>query len=187
MSSHLTHSTEFNHLPSSSQALSEGADFHSVLAIAISQVCEVTGWEYSEAWIPSQELTVLELSPAWCGNSAGEKASLLTLEQFRLCSEGFIFPPGTGLPGRIWSSQQPEWLCDAAAQSETFFLRNQIAKGFGIKAGYGVPVFHNQEVKAVIIFFTCKDCEEDRQLVELAQAAAVELGRAFEELMLSLG
>lgn len=178
MSSHLTNSKP-NHLPNLSPAMSEVTDFHSALAIALSQVCEVTGWEYGEAWIPSQERTVLELSPAWCQNTDEKQASSLNIEQFRLCTEGFIFPPAVGLPGRVWVSQEPEWIRDASAFSETFFLRNQIAKAFRIKAGYGVPVFDRQEVKAVIVFFTSKDCQEDRQLVELAQAAAVELGKFF--------
>ena len=178
MSSHLTNSKP-SHLPKLSPAINEGVDFHKALAIALSQVCEVAGWEYGEAWIPSEERTILELSPAWYQNTDEKKAFSLNIEQFRLCTEGFIFPPAVGLPGRIWSSQKPEWICDASALSETFFLRNQIAKAFGIKAGYGVPIFHQQEVKAIIIFFTCKNCQEDRQLTELAQAAAVELGKFF--------
>jgi len=157
------------------QAISEAADFQSALNVALSQVCKVTDWEYGEAWIPSGERTVLELSPVWYGNR-GERAYLLALDQFRLCSEGFIFPPAIGLPGRVWSSQQPEWICDASAQSETFFLRNQIAKAFGIRAGFGVPVLANHEVQAVLVFFTSEDREEDRQLVKLAKAAAMQLG-----------
>jgi len=179
MSANLTNlrEEEIQFLQTLFQAISEAADFQSALNVALSQVCKVTDWEYGEAWIPSGERTVLELSPVWYGNTRGERAYLLALDQFRLCSEGFIFPPAIGLPGRVWSSQQPEWICDASApQSETFFLRNQIAKAFGIRGGFGVPVLANHEVQAVLVFFTSEDREEDRQLVELAKAAAMQLG-----------
>lgn len=157
------------------RAIGEAADFQNALAIALSRVCETIGWEYAEAWILCENRTVLELSPAWYKNSCGDKDQLLAIEQFRLCSEGFIFPPAIGLPGRVWASQQSEWICDASAQSENFFLRNQIAKAFGIRAGFGVPVIASQ-VQAVLVFFTFIEREEERQVVELAKVAAMQLG-----------
>ncbi|MBV9384834.1 MAG: GAF domain-containing protein [Chroococcidiopsidaceae cyanobacterium CP_BM_ER_R8_30] len=157
------------------QAIGRATDFQNALAVALSRVCEISSWEYGEAWILSQKGTVLELSPAWCKN-CGDKVELLALEQFRLCSEGFIFPPSVGLPGRVWSSQQPEWISDASAQSENFFLRNQIAKAFGVKAGFGVPVIAELEVRAVLVFLTFQDRDEDQKLVELAKVVAMQLG-----------
>ncbi|MBV8882889.1 MAG: GAF domain-containing protein [Chroococcidiopsidaceae cyanobacterium CP_BM_RX_35] len=177
-------STNFTNLPEDEiqiwhslyRAIGGATDFQSALAVALCRVCETAGWEYGEAWILFEKRTILELSPAWYQNLCGDKAHLLALEQFRLCSEGFIFPPGVGLPGRVWSSQQPEWICDASAQSENFFLRNQIAKAFGIRAGFGVPVIAEQQVRAVLVFFTFQDRQEDQQLIELAKVAAMQLG-----------
>lgn len=83
---------------------------------------------------------VLELSPAWYVNPRRDRISVSALEQFRLCSEAFVLPPATGLPGRVWSSQQPEWIVDVSAESETYFLRHQIAKAYGVRAGFGVPI-----------------------------------------------
>jgi hypothetical protein len=94
---------------------------------------------------------------------------LLSLEQFRLCSEGFVLSPGEGLPGRVWLSEQPEWIADATAQSESYWLRNQLARAFDIGAGFGVPIIANdwakptlcqkaglrqrEQVQAVLVFF----------------------------------
>jgi len=159
-----------------SQAISESPDFVSALTIALSKVCELTNCDYAEAWIPYKDTKLLELSPAWYINTHKGSAYLSTLEQFRLCSEAFILSPGIGLPGRVWSSQQPEWICDVSAESETYFLRNHIAKAFGIKAGFGIPVLGNHQGKsAVLVFFMLEAREVDKQLVDLAQAAATQL------------
>lgn len=158
------------------QAISEASDFHTALLVALLQVCEVTGWDYGEAWIPCKDDTFLELSPAWYSSTRRGSASVLALEQFRICSESFILPPATGLPGRVWSSQQPEWIPDISAQSEAYFLRNKIAQACGVKAGFGVPILANHQVLAVLVFFMSEAREEERQMVELVAAVATDLG-----------
>jgi signal transduction protein with GAF and PtsI domain len=108
---------------------------------------------------------------------------VLALKQFRYCSEAFILSPDVGLPGRVYSSQQSEWLSDASAQSETYFLRNQIAKAFGIKAGFGVPILINCEVVVVLVFFMLEVRAEDKQLIEFTQAAATQLGELLSRFL----
>lgn len=157
------------------QAIREAPDFHTALFVTLLQVCEVTGWDYGEAWIPSQDGMVLELSPVWYINSSKDSASGTALEQFRLCSEEFILSPASGLPGRVWSSQQPEWIPDVSAQSETYFLRNYIARACGIKAGFGIPIFTNHQVLAVLVFFMSEARQEDRQLIELVATVSTHL------------
>ena len=161
-------------LQTMTQAISEAPDFHTALSAALLQVCEVTGCDYGEAWIPCKDGMILELSPARY-ISTREDVSATALELFRLCSEAFVLAPGTGLPGRVWSSQQPEWIPDVSAQSETYFLRNQIAKACGVKAGLGVPILANHQVLAVLVFFMLSAREEDRQMVELATVAAIQV------------
>jgi Domain of unknown function (DUF1830) len=73
-------------------------------------------------WIPSDHSTVLEPSPVW--HIAFNTADLLSLEQFRLCIEGFVLSPGEVLPGRVWLSEQFEWIADATAESESYCLRS---------------------------------------------------------------
>ncbi|BAZ16740.1 multi-sensor hybrid histidine kinase [Calothrix sp. NIES-4071] len=133
-------------------------------------VCERIGWDYGEAWIPNQDGTILELSTAWYVSKARSIEQVSNLQQFWFCSEAFILSPGVGLPGRVWSSQQPEWILDASAHSETYFLRHYIAKAFGIKTGLGVPILVNGQVISVLVFFQLEMCEQ-RQIIELVMAA----------------
>jgi GAF domain-containing protein len=133
------------------QGIDEASDFAAAIAPILIQVCEAADWDYGEIWILSDNSTVLELSPVW--HIASEAADSMSLEQFRLCSEGFVLSPGEGLPGRVWLSEQSERIADATAESESYCLRNQLAGAFDIGAGFGIPIIANDQVLAVLAFF----------------------------------
>lgn len=142
------------------------------LAAALDRVCQTIDWDYGEAWIPNREGTLLEISPVWYGHHSRSEDRLAALEQFKICSENFILSFDEGLPGRIWRARKPEWINDVSIQSESYFLRNQIAKAFDIKAGFGFPVFGEREIVGILVFFTDRACEENHYLVQLAVSAA---------------
>lgn len=124
--------------------------------------------------MPTADNTILELSPARYISTRVDSDRYLAWEQFRFCSEDFVLHPGEGLPGRVWSSQQPEWIADVSMQAESYFLRNQIAKAFSVKSGFGVPVVEGQ-VGVVLVFFMSKVWDENSQLMASTQAIATQL------------
>jgi hypothetical protein len=66
-------------------------------------------------------------------------------------------------------------MSDASAESETYFLRNQVAKAFGVKAGLALPILVNSQVRTVVVFFMLEAAAEDKGLVELTQTAVMQL------------
>jgi PAS domain S-box-containing protein len=159
---------EIRLLHSIKQAIFESQDFHAALKVALQKVCEATGWDFGEAWVPTVDGSVLECSPAWHSNSKH-------LESFRSLSEKLTFLPGVGLPGRVWVSQQPEWRRDVSAESEQIYLRTQMAREAGLKAGLGIPLLTTNGVLAVLVFYMFESQDEDQQLIELI-SASTELG-----------
>lgn len=151
------------------------ADFQTALHVTLKYICEFTSWEYGEVWVPHDG--ILELSPIWYSTP-----NIEALEKFRLCSEAFILPANTGLPGRVWSSKQPEWIVDVSSASETYFLRNQIAKACGVKAGFGTPVITHDRTRVVLVFFMRQAQAEDRQLINFVEIVKAELEQAFQGL-----
>jgi signal transduction histidine kinase len=152
-------------------AISEAEDLQSALGVSLRKVCEATGWSYGEAWTPRSDGTILECSPAWYSSAHG-------LEEFRKTSEEFMFPPGIGLPGRIWSSKHPAWIRDVTMDAN--FPRAPIAKKAGLKAAVGIPVLAGVEVVAVLDFFVFEPREEDERLVRLISAVAAQLGLVIQ-------
>ncbi|HEY9620399.1 MAG TPA: ATP-binding protein [Crinalium sp.] len=166
------------------QAIAASHDFHSALGNALQTICEATHWDFGEAWIPNDDKTGMECSLAWYSTTDQ------TLE-FRQQSESFAFPPGVGIPGRIWLSKQPEWHKDVSHESEQRYLRAQLALNVGLKAALGIPLIANDEVVAVFVFYRFEARDEDQRLIDLI-SVSTELGlfiqrkQAEEEIRKSL-
>lgn len=157
------------------RALDECRDFHSALQVVLSGVCQATGWNFGEAWLPRSDGSCLESSPAWYGGTE-------SLHKFRRISEKMTFPPDIGLPGRVWSSKRPEWVRDVSVTPGGFFLRCDLAQEVGLKAGFGVPIMADDQVLAILVFFMCNTQEEDARLIEIVSAVASQLGWLMERI-----
>ena len=162
-------------------AIAECGDFDEALTVILRTVCETKGWNYGEAWIPCPDESVLTCSSAWYsgGNDKGGRTFPL-LEKFRRLSEEFTFPPGTGIPGRVWFLKQPEWQQDISLEPESLFGRANIARDCGLRAGLGIPLIVNEQVLAVLVFFKFESCKEDIRLVEGISAVAAQLGSVIQ-------
>jgi GAF domain-containing protein len=165
------------------QAINEAPNLDTAFNTLLHNICEFTRWDYGEVWIPCKEGTILELHSAFYITPHRSKAQIDALEQFHICTKGFTFPPDVGLPGRVWSSQQPEWLPDACAVSERVFLRNQIAKAFGVQTGFGIPVFASDRVVAVLVFFTLDAHEENKELIAFLATTLTQVANKLEKLI----
>lgn len=149
------------------------------IVFTLAKICHLSNFIYGEAWIPIPENNILQLSPNYyiapftekqnSGEISHSKADfVVSVQQFWLCSQEFILSSGEGLPGRVWLSKKPEWILDVTAKSEGYFLRNQIAKAFGIKTGFAVPVISDDQVLMVLAFFTLDIRDEDSKLLNIA-------------------
>jgi len=146
-------------------------DLNSALEVVLRRVCQSTGWILGQAWIPTQDGTALECSPSWHGSGDD-------LEAFRLGSENTRLPPGVGLPGRVWLSQQPVWIRDVSEDAN--FPRGGLAQEAGLKAAFAVPITAGVKLIAVIEFFLREPQSEDERLIKVIAAVAAQLDLAIE-------
>ncbi|MBI1723940.1 MAG: PAS domain S-box protein [Gemmatimonadetes bacterium] len=151
--------------------VAQAEDLASALAVVLGHVCEKTGWALGQAWVPRDDGSALECSPAWCTTSGG-------LERFRAISQGFTFPPGIGLPGRVWSGKEAAWILDVTLDAN--FPRATYAHEVGLKAGLGIPILAGDQVIAVLEFFLREARAEDERLVGVITAVAAQLGVAIQ-------
>ena len=162
-------------------AIAESQDLDAALEVVLSTVCETKGWNYGEAWIPCADDTVLTCSPAWYSRAdSRDGVNSPVLEKFRRLSQEFTFPLGIGLPGRVWSSQQPEWQQDISREPKINFQRADIARECGLRTGLGIPLIVKDQVLAVILFFKIESYKQDTRLVESISAIAAGLGSLIE-------
>ncbi|MEH2425554.1 MAG: PAS domain S-box protein [Nostoc sp.] len=154
------------------QAITSASDVNSALAMVLRLICHTIGWDFGEAWIPNKDGT-LEHSLGWYGEQDN-------LEEFCRQSQTMKFALGVGLPGRVWQSQEPEWIEDVSQVTQPVFLRSQQAAKVGLKAGFGVPILAGNQVLAVLVFFKRSSVLVDRRLLLLVNAVADQLGRLIE-------
>lgn len=147
--------------------------FESALELTLHQVCEMTGWHYGEAWLPHSSHQHLRLSQS-------KFFSHSDLLRFYHASESITFELNQGLPGRVWASQKPEWIGDVSAESTSIFLRRDLAKSLKLKGALGVPILVQDQVIAVLVFFTTQVRETDPHLVKVVSAVAQQLGLVLE-------
>ncbi len=160
-----------NQFEQTAEPSSTSASIYTMLTALLNFVCATTDWEYGESWIPDQAFNTLELSLAWCSSNQIEIHRAIAWSQFQLCSQAFVLHRNEGLPGRVWASQKTEWITDASAHSETYFLRHQIAQAFSVKAGFGVPILVDSKVLAVVVFFMSTAQPENPVLIQQTQDA----------------
>jgi two-component system, cell cycle sensor histidine kinase and response regulator CckA len=146
-------------------------DVSSAFTAVLRLVCEKTGWTIAQVWMPNEEGTVLERHAVWPDetNRGAEK--------FVAASDRMTFPPGKGLPGRVWSSAEPVWILDVS-QDSNFPLATE-ARAAGIMTALGIPVLSDGEVIAVLEFFFRERREEEDQLTVLIATVAAQLGWAI--------
>src|ERR1700751_5237561 len=96
---------QLNLLQTITMEVAAAGDLRSALEIVLRRVCEKTSWALGQAWLPNKQKILLECGPVWlCGGPE--------LSDFRMASEENQFPPGIGLPGRVWQSKAPAWIED---------------------------------------------------------------------------
>lgn len=154
-------------LHSITKAIFESQDFETALGVALQKVCEVTGWNLGEAWVPHLDGSVLECRTLYNPESS--------LEEFTKASEDFQFASGVGLPGRVWDSKQPEWRRDVSMEPTNIYPCCKLAGQFGLKAALGIPIVVEDSVLAILVFYMFEAHEKDEQLIELI-CASTELG-----------
>jgi PAS domain S-box-containing protein len=163
---------ELRLLQSITLAISETEGLHAALGVALSRVCEATGWIMGQAWTPDSEQEDLAPSPNFFARPGTD------LDRFRQSSTG-RFSRGVGLPGRVWLSKQPLWIQDVTKDDN--FPRKAAAQEVGLKAALGVPVLMNDdEVVAIMEFFMFEPRQEDERLIRVVSSVAAQLGQVIQ-------
>jgi PAS domain S-box-containing protein len=152
--------------------LAAARDLSSALKIVLRQVCEKTGWALGQAWMPTEDGSVLVCDSDWfCGEE--------DLQEFRVASEAHHFKPGVGLPGRVWESKEAAWVEDVT--DDPNFPRSAAARTTGLKTGVGIPILSGDRVIAVLEFFMRESRDQNERLVRVIAAVAAQLNLVMEQ------
>lgn len=143
------------------------------LAHFMQLICDHTGWMIGHAWHfatpDAEELTSMRI---WHFNGCPEK------NEFRSKSETIRFASGIGLPGRVHANRRVDFIPDVIADDN--YPRKPYAEKIGIRGGYGVPVFVQNEVVAIIEFYSREVAAPDGLLLEMLNYIGSQVGPVLE-------
>src|SRR6266536_341190 len=114
-----------------SQILAESPGMTDAAPKIIQVMCETAEWELGAIWNVDRSAKQLTCVDFWWLPSSN-------VSEFEAMTRQSKFPPGVGLPGRVWSSGRPEWIIDVT--NEDNFPRAPVATKEGLHAGIGFPI-----------------------------------------------
>lgn len=154
-------------------AVADSADLDDALVVILEKICDLTGWDYGEAWLPDTANEKVHIGPCW--HRGGDK-----LEAFHHASRLLAFERGQGLVGGVFADGQPRWQPDLEQTDFGSLVRIAEARAAGLKSCFAMPVLTADETALVLSFFTATPRERDDHLLSVISIAASRLGAMIE-------
>jgi two-component system, sensor histidine kinase and response regulator len=153
------------------RVLSEEPTLANATPRILQAICECLDWSVGAIWRVDQKEKLLRCVETWHVPSAQVK-------EFDRGTHSRTFPPGVGLPGRVWSQAQPVWIEDVTRDAN--FPRASIAAQEGLHAAFGFPILLGDEILGVLEFFSHQIQQPDRRLLEMMSAIGSQIGQFIE-------
>src|SRR4029077_20835729 len=153
------------------QILAEASTIEEATPRILRAMGECLGWDVGALWRVDREAEALRCVELW------HKASI-EVPEFERVSREFTFVPGLGLPGRVWSSLEPEYVPDVVLDEN--FPRGPIAEREGLHAAFGFPILLGGEVLGVIEFFSREIRQPDQELLNMLATIGSQIGQFIE-------
>ena len=134
-------------------------------------ICESLHWQYGGMWEVDRRSNSLNCVEVWHEGTA-------ELKEFEAISRSANFPPGFGLPGRVWSTNQPAWIPDVVQDPN--FPRAPVALKVGLHAALGFPIRHGKSVVGVMEFFSREIHQPDPDLLQMLTAIGSQIGQCLD-------
>ena len=153
------------------QILAEAVTIEQATPRILRAMGECLGWDLGALWRVDREAEALRCVELWHGAS-------IEVSEFERASREYTFAPGLGLPGRVWSSHEPEYVPDVVLDEN--FPRGPIAEREELHAALGFPILLGGEVLGVIEFFSREIRQPDQELLNVLATIGSQIGQFIE-------
>ena len=129
---------------------------------------DTVGWGLGVMWTIDRKADLLRCDGIWSSSS-------VHVPEFERVTGVMTFPPGVGLPGRVWASGTPAWIPDTVRDKN--FPRMPFAASTGLHGAFGFPVIFAGEVTGVIEFFSREVENVDDDLLNMIGVLGLQIGQ----------
>jgi GAF domain-containing protein len=129
------------------------------------------GWDVAAIW--TIDRGALRCTDVW-------KAPGVSVPEFEAATRQMTYPPGRGLPGRVWSTGATAWIEDVLHDEN--FARAPMAAAEGLHGAFAFPISGGDEVLGVVEAFSRNIQQPDEDLLEMMVAIGSQIGLFIQRL-----
>jgi PAS domain S-box-containing protein len=137
-------------------------------------ILEVMGegfdWELGALWIVNKQSQSIECMETWHSPS----------KDFSGGAARPALSRGTGLPGRVWASEEPIWIANLADENPASKLSVPAAEN--LHGAFAFPIKTRNEILGVVELFSTTIREPDADLLRTVKAIGGEIGQFVERI-----
>ena len=148
--------------------LVESSEVEDAATSVLRATCETLHWTFGALWLVDGPAGVLRCASVWMQPDAN-------CSEFENMTRSITFPPGVGLPGRVWFSAQPAWIPDVAHDSN--FPRAPAAAKAELHAAFGFPIVMEGEMFGIVEFFSHEIQQPDQEFLQTMAGVGNQLGQ----------
>ena len=137
----------------------------------LQEVCESLDWVVGARWTIDPDAKVLRCAEMWT-------APTWKLQEFVEINQRITFPPGVGLPGRVWSGVRAAWISDVVQDPN--FPRAVFAAKDGLHGAFGFPIVGSSGFLGVMEFFSPEIRKPDEDVLRMFEAVGGQVGQFIE-------
>jgi len=137
----------------------------------LQMVAEAFNWDVGEFWEAPGEPKALRMVHVW--HAPGRKLAAFVKHSLKLSFSMF-----DGLPGRVLSTRQPEWIPEIARCPH--FLRKRDAVRAGLHSAVAFPIQLHGQAHGVMAFLTHEPTEPDEDLLQMFANLGSQIGQFME-------
>jgi PAS domain S-box-containing protein len=153
------------------RTLADAATLAEAVPQVLRHICGGLGWDVGGFWVVDASGKELRCVDMWTRDPAA-------FPEFVEASRQRTFPPGVGLPGRVWSGGRPAWITDVGLDLN--FPRAPFARRCGLRSGYAFPIRRGAQTVGVIEAFNRTAQKPDEQTLSLMASLGSQIGQFLE-------
>ncbi|MGH7365076.1 MAG: response regulator [Candidatus Rokuibacteriota bacterium] len=151
--------------------LVESSTLDEAMPRILQAVGESLDWALGARWSFDPDRHVLRCAEMWI--APGRR-----LAEFVEVNRRLTFPPGVGLPGRVWSAGKATWIPDVVEDSN--FPRTPHAAREGLHGAFGFPIVGPSGFLGVMEFFSPEIREPDKDVLEMFDGVGGQVGQFID-------
>ena len=137
-------------------------------------VCRLTPWSLGHAYLPRETDGSLALVPTGIWNSDDSRPAV----ELQNVTQSPAEISALDIPLMILESRQPQWISDIAAELQG--SRRGVMDQLAIRSACGFPVVIQDELVAVLEFFSYERLDRDDGLMMIFRSVGEQIGRVIE-------